>query len=548
MRTLLRTAPVAERLAVVRDVADRFGLTDLAARARDTVELAAGAPLGVAVVGQFKAGKSSLVDSLLGRDLLPVRVVPATSVVTTVRHGDEERVTVRFESGATVTVGPDDLADYVTEQRNPGNAKGVRLVDVRTPALDAFPDLVLVDTPGLGSVFDLATAATSDWLPHVGVALLAVPATQPLGAADLDLLARVATHTPHVLVVVTKADLVAPGDLAEVLAFVADRLATAAGRDLVVLPHSTAPDREPVRAALRAELARLQDHHAEAADAVAAHRAATLAEECRAYLLLALAAADADAAARDGLRRALAEERSQAHRVLGEALTLVRPSVDRVERAIVGSLGRRAPELARRVGAALAAELTDRRGSLAVETAWVQEWLARTLAGELGPEARAAAELAAPILREARGPLDGLSQAFVQRLDGHVRRALGVEFQPPVVSPPDPEPEPVDVVLAPVFDSHLELLSWMVPMPLVRPLVHRHFLRLVRWQVEKNALRLGYATSAAATTALRRLAADCAVAIDAQVAACERLVDATGDDGAAVRAALRELDRVGEGA
>lgn len=483
MRTLLRTAPVAERLAVVRDVADRFGLTDLAARARDTVELAAGAPLGVAVVGQFKAGKSSLVDSLLGRDLLPVRVVPATSVVTTVRHGDEERVTVRFESGATVTVGPDDLADYVTEQRNPGNAKGVRLVDVRTPALDAFPDLVLVDTPGLGSVFDLATAATSDWLPHVGVALLAVPATQPLGAADLDLLARVATHTPHVLVVVTKADLVAPGDLAEVLAFVADRLATAAGRDLVVLPHSTAPDREPVRAALRAELARLQDHHAEAADAVAAHRAATLAEECRAYLLLALAA-----------------------------------------------------------------ELTDRRGSLAVETAWVQEWLARTLAGELGPEARAAAELAAPILREARGPLDGLSQAFVQRLDGHVRRALGVEFQPPVVSPPDPEPEPVDVVLAPVFDSHLELLSWMVPMPLVRPLVHRHFLRLVRWQVEKNALRLGYATSAAATTALRRLAADCAVAIDAQVAACERLVDATGDDGAAVRAALRELDRVGEGA
>lgn len=548
MRTLAyRSAPPGDQLAVVRDIADRLGLIDVSDRARETADVLAGAPLGVAVVGQFKAGKSSLLNSLLGRDLLPVRAIPATSVVTTVRHRDTEQVTVRFTSGASVAIASDELADYVTEQRNPDNRRGVQVVEVGTRALADFPDLVFVDTPGLGSVYDLSTAASTDWLPHVGVAVLAVPATQPLAAADIDLVGRVTAHTPHVLVVVTKADLVAPEDLAEVLDFVASGLSERTGHNLTVLPYSTAPGYQDARAELRAALRGLQEHHAQTSAELAAHRTARLVEECRGYLRLALAAADADAEAREGLRHALEEEQSRSHRLLGEALTLVHPYNERIESTLVAHAERRAPVVAERVRTALAARLADERGSLAAETTWVSTWLSQTLSVELAPEARAAADLAAPILQEARGPFDGLGQAFAQRLSGHVNRALGIDFDPPAVAPPTPEPEPVDVAVGAVFDSHLELASWLVPMALVRPLVHRHFRRLVRWQVEKNVLRVGYSAAASATGALDRLAAEYAAAISAQVAVCGRLVSTMSDEASVLRQAMVDLE-TGEGA
>lgn len=549
MRTLVhQTAPSRDRLRVVCDIAARLSLTDVSARADETAAILAGAPLGVAVVGQFKAGKSSLLNSLMGCDLLPVRAIPATSVVTTVRHGDVERIMVRFTSGGSTTIAPDGLADYVTEQRNPDNDRGVQVVEVATRALADFPDLVFVDTPGLGSVYDLSTAAAADWLPHVGVAVVAIPATQPLAAADLELIDRVTAHTPYVLVVVTKADLVQPEDLAEVLSFVASGLRERTGREPTVLPYSTASGSEDLRAAVHNHLRRLQDHHVEASAGLVGHRTARLVEECRGYLRLALAAADADAEAREALRRALDGERSQSNRLLGEALTLVRPYGQRIESTLVRHASVRAPVLAGRVRTRLAERLADQRGSLAAETLWLATWLSQTLLHELGPEARAAADLAVPILEQARGPLDGLAQAFAQRLGGNVRRALGIDFHAPAVAPPTPEPEPVDVVIGAVFDSHVELLSWMVPMVLARPLVHRHFLRLTGWQVEKNALRLAYSASASASRALERLAADYAAAIGAQVTLCERLVGTPGDETAALRQAMTDFDAAeGEG-
>lgn len=542
MRTLVRQAAPGDLFAVVRDIADRLGLTDLAARARESADLVAGAPLGVAVVGQFKAGKSSLINSLLGSDLLPVRAIPATSVVTTVRHGDGERAVVRFAAGGSASIESDELADFVTEQRNPDNVKGARLVEVTTCALAGYPGLVFVDTPGQGSVHELSTAASTDWLPHVGVAVLAVPATQPLGAADVDLLDHVATHTPHLLVVVTKADLVAPDDLADVLVFIAGWLSERVGRDLVVLPYSTASGYDEMRAAVDAYLRGLQERHTEASSQLIAHRAAQLAEECRRYLLLATASAEADGAARERLRQALEDERRRARRVLAEALALIHPYDERIESTLIRHAERRARVVADRLQAQLAAQLPRVRGSLAAETSWISAWLRQTVSSELEPEARVAADLAGPILQDARGPLDGLGQAFSQRLGQHVRGALGLDFDPPVVAPPTREPEHVDVTVDAVFDSHLELLSWAVPMVLVRPLVHRHFLRMVRWQVEKNALRVGYATSAATTRALDQLAADYAAALDAQVTACERLVGTLNNATPDLRDALAELD------
>jgi len=82
------------------------------------------ARLRVLVAGEAKRGKSTLVNALLGREVLPSGVTPLTAVTTTVRYGDDERAEVRFLDGHDEKHPLAALTDLVTERGNPGNRRG----------------------------------------------------------------------------------------------------------------------------------------------------------------------------------------------------------------------------------------------------------------------------------------------------------------------------------------------------------------------------------------------------------------------------------------
>jgi hypothetical protein len=81
--------------------------------------------LNVAVLGRFKAGKSSFLNHLLGRPLLPVGVLPVTSVVTEIQWGPEERAGILFADGRREQVPVEGIGDFIAEDRNPENHKQV---------------------------------------------------------------------------------------------------------------------------------------------------------------------------------------------------------------------------------------------------------------------------------------------------------------------------------------------------------------------------------------------------------------------------------------
>jgi hypothetical protein len=86
------------------------------------------------VVGQFSRGKSTLMNALLGADLLPTGIVPLTSVITTVRYGSRKQVVLTFvNSGSRREVPLAKLAEYVTQQANPGNVKNVACAEIELP-------------------------------------------------------------------------------------------------------------------------------------------------------------------------------------------------------------------------------------------------------------------------------------------------------------------------------------------------------------------------------------------------------------------------------
>jgi len=70
----------------------------------------------VACVGQFKRGKSTLLNGLLADPVLPVGIVPVTAVVTVVRHGPDRSARVFMFDGDTVVIEPSRLADFVAEE------------------------------------------------------------------------------------------------------------------------------------------------------------------------------------------------------------------------------------------------------------------------------------------------------------------------------------------------------------------------------------------------------------------------------------------------
>lgn len=170
------------------------------------------ARFNLVVLGEFKRGKSTLLNALLGRDVLPTGVVPLTSVVTTLRHASAERLRVAFDDGREEEHPFDALARFVTERQNPGNRLGVESAIVELPNDLLAGGLQLVDTPGIGSVHEHNTSAAHAFVGRIDAALCVLSAEQPLAQSEREFFLAVAARVPRLILVLNKIDQLAPHD------------------------------------------------------------------------------------------------------------------------------------------------------------------------------------------------------------------------------------------------------------------------------------------------------------------------------------------------
>ncbi|MBK5305673.1 MAG: dynamin family protein [Frankiaceae bacterium] len=202
--------PVADAVLAVAAVASELGRDDLAGRLRIAVARLTRPTTIVCVVGEFKQGKSSLVNAIVGESICPVDDDLATSALTLLRYGDERRVEVRRTVGQESLVessSVEDLGDWVSEAGNPGNAKGVERVDVAVPNSLLAKGIAFVDTPGMGSLGAGHAAATLAFLPFADALVFVSDASAELSAPELEFLQRARELCPTVLFALTKTDL-----------------------------------------------------------------------------------------------------------------------------------------------------------------------------------------------------------------------------------------------------------------------------------------------------------------------------------------------------
>jgi GTP-binding protein EngB required for normal cell division len=221
--------------------ADAAKLTELKDR------LAAG-QFHLAVLGQFKRGKSTLLNALLGQNVLPTAVVPLTAVPTWIRFGHTPRARVEFANSAApeefATADPAELCRFLTrfvsESGNPRNRLGVARVEVFHPAEILRNGVVFIDTPGIGSTLRHNTETTLHFLPQCDAALFLVSADPPVTEVEVEFLRKVRPNVSRLFFVLNKVDYLDEAEVDDATKFFQKVISQQAGesQEALVFPVS----------------------------------------------------------------------------------------------------------------------------------------------------------------------------------------------------------------------------------------------------------------------------------------------------------------------
>jgi hypothetical protein len=197
---------IAERLLRLAALGEDLGAPYIADDGRSLASRVSEGRFYLACIGQFKRGKSTLINALIGEPILPVGFIPVTAVPTVIRYGAHKKARIQLRDGGWQPIAASDLEQYVSEEHNPENAKGVGGAEVFVPCALLSTGMCLVDTPGLGSVFTGNTAATQAFIPHIDAALVVVGSDPPLAGEELALVEAVGRQVQNLILVLNKAD------------------------------------------------------------------------------------------------------------------------------------------------------------------------------------------------------------------------------------------------------------------------------------------------------------------------------------------------------
>jgi len=188
----------------------------------------------IAIFGRVSSGKSSLLNAMLGIDVLPVGVTPITAVPTRLLFGETPVVHVWFANRTPEEFDIAHLPEFVAEQLNRGNEKHVTRIVVQLPSPRLREGIAFVDTPGLGSLATRGAAETLAYLPRCDLGVVLIDAGSTLTPDDLQTIQILYDAEIPAMVLLSKADLLTLEDRSRVIGYVKDHIKEELNLDLAV--------------------------------------------------------------------------------------------------------------------------------------------------------------------------------------------------------------------------------------------------------------------------------------------------------------------------
>jgi len=196
----------------------------------------------IAVFGRVSSGKSSLLNTMLETDVLPVGVMPITAVPTRLAWGESPEVNVWFAHRCPERFEISRLSEFVAEPLNPGNEKHVTAVVVHMNSPRLRDGITFADTPGLGSLATRGAAETLAYLPRCDLGVVLIDAGSALTPDDLRTIQILYEAAIPATVLLSKADLLSVEDCSRVIEYVKDHIRGELELDLAV--HAVSVVRE----------------------------------------------------------------------------------------------------------------------------------------------------------------------------------------------------------------------------------------------------------------------------------------------------------------
>ena len=205
----LKNTQLHEAIKLSLSTLVQLGKSKEVASLQKQLEELAGNPLCLLVCGEFKRGKSTFVNALIGRQICPTDTDICTSVVSIIKYGPKENVT-RFygdlSNSKSETISLDDLEKYTV-----GSAEEIGntiYVEIELPLEILKSGIVVVDTPGVGGLDPRHTTLTNFFLPRANATLFVTDVNEPLTTTELEFYkSKVLPYSKHSAIIVNKADL-----------------------------------------------------------------------------------------------------------------------------------------------------------------------------------------------------------------------------------------------------------------------------------------------------------------------------------------------------
>ncbi len=156
---------------------------------KNTAEQMTSQAYRVAVIGEFKRGKSSLVNALIGADILPTDILPITATVTKVVYGTERKITIKYKSGEIQERTLQELSDFATkyDEEKEKIALSIREIEVQYPSVFCKNHIEILDTPGLNE-HESMSAVTLGVIGEIDAAIVVISAREPLSLTEQELI------------------------------------------------------------------------------------------------------------------------------------------------------------------------------------------------------------------------------------------------------------------------------------------------------------------------------------------------------------------------
>lgn len=182
---------LTECLSQLKEYSEEVGLEHTAKSIGETVEKIAHEHFEVAIVGEFKRGKSTLINALLGQEVLPADVLPATATLNRVTYSEVPYVMVEYKNGGMERVNINQLENYVTKlsYESEKTAETVKQATVYYDTAFCKNNVDIIDTPGLNDDEQM-TNVTLSILPEIDAAVFVISANSPFSQFEKEFLEK----------------------------------------------------------------------------------------------------------------------------------------------------------------------------------------------------------------------------------------------------------------------------------------------------------------------------------------------------------------------